>query len=980
MANVFIHGRSPTDAQLSLRCDTTGVLLTSTAIAGENGEFLIVNQEPLTEPLGIGGSINTLSYGFNDDNNTFGALKIDNAGNLKVNIAETDTIVSTNAVINDNNYDLQLAGALLYADSSPPFTTSPDGSDGWYYQSVNEASASNVYFYGNNALYQQSDIIYNTVQSVFSVVDLSFIGTLSTNLPILVVGTQPTGSGDAIPTFSHSVQTYSIPTNETLILNEKVLLYACIGTYTNYTLPENLYPGIRRIKCVLSSTRGTNFTTLPIAYFSVNTQTLSQSVSYTLHNAGFSFLKNAIDNISSWNFLNSIARKAETNLSKLTYDGSNNLLITGSVSVSNLPATQPISGSVSVSNFPATQPISGSVSVSSLPAIAITNTSFDVGNFPATQPISGSVSISSLPAIAITNTSFDVGNFTTTQAISGSVSVSNLPATQPISGSVSVSNLPTTQPISGSISVSNFPATQPISGSVSVSSLPAIAITNTSFNVGNFPATQPISGSVSVGNFPATQPVSGSVSVSSLPAIAITNTSFDVGNFPATQPISGSVSVSNFPATQPISGSVSVSSLPAIAITNTSFNVGNFPATQPISGSVSVSNASLDAHIYGSSDGTTWHHIKTDTNGFINNNSRTHDGTGNNITSTLIGSVRGLDVNIAGGSISVSSVSIKDSDGNPIKATDATNGILKSSIVDASNNAIVNIKATDTPTQSTQYLMPTTSTITANSYNYTTNAYNTTSRQVRAGVNDNDVVGLNMYQILPKIKTYTQAGRFTTSTNALFGGNNSNQTFTSLNWGKSNGKTFYASMNTTSRTLSYEYVDIDGNSGVNTVVAPTTGWSSALTLQGGASGVGKIVSINKWFSTTSLGTSDTVFFTHAVPPTTPNSANTISGGEYGDYYNGVMTVPNNCIMYITNVFSYNNGLNDLWLVKWDAITGARITVWNSVSLSNINLSASGATEGATIGGFFYAGESFGWGKNGATANNINATVVCRFLY
>lgn len=33
----------------------------------------------------------------------------------------------------------------------------------------------------------------------------------------------------------------------------------------------------------------------------------------------------------------------------------------GSVSVSNLPATQPVSGSVSVSNLPATQPVSGSV-------------------------------------------------------------------------------------------------------------------------------------------------------------------------------------------------------------------------------------------------------------------------------------------------------------------------------------------------------------------------------------------------------------------------------------------------------------------------------------------------------------------------------------------------------------------------------------------------------------------------------------------
>lgn len=89
-------------------------------------------------------------------------------------------------------------------------------------------------------------------------------------------------------------------------------------------------------------------------------------------------------------------------------------------SQSVVPATGvtfPVSGSVSVSNFPATQPVSGSVSVS---------------NFPATQPVSGSVSVSNFPATqAVTGTFWQ-----TTQPVSGSVSVSNFPATQPVSGTV----------------------------------------------------------------------------------------------------------------------------------------------------------------------------------------------------------------------------------------------------------------------------------------------------------------------------------------------------------------------------------------------------------------------------------------------------------------------------------------------------------------------------------------------------------------
>lgn len=90
-------------------------------------------------------------------------------------------------------------------------------------------------------------------------------------------------------------------------------------------------------------------------------------------------------------------------------------------SVSNFPATQPVSGTVAVSNFPATQPVSGTVA-----ATQSGTWSVGVNNFPATQPVSGTVS------------------------------VSNFPATQPVSGTVSISG---TVPVSGTF----FQATQPVS-------------------------------------------------------------------------------------------------------------------------------------------------------------------------------------------------------------------------------------------------------------------------------------------------------------------------------------------------------------------------------------------------------------------------------------------------------------------------------------------------------------------------------------
>ena len=107
------------------------------------------------------------------------------------------------------------------------------------------------------------------------------------------------------------------------------------------------------------------------------------------------------------------------------------------------------------------------------------NITVTVDNLPATQPISGSISVTNFPAsTALTDAQLRAnplpvsGTFyPATQPISGNVSVSNFPATQPISGTVSVSNQPS------SLSVSNFPATQPVSGSVTLTN-PYIPSTN----------------------------------------------------------------------------------------------------------------------------------------------------------------------------------------------------------------------------------------------------------------------------------------------------------------------------------------------------------------------------------------------------------------------------------------------------------------------------------------------------------------------
>ena len=64
---------------------------------------------------------------------------------------------------------------------------------------------------------------------------------------------------------------------------------------------------------------------------------------------------------------------------------------TGSaISVTNFPATQPVSGSISVSNFPATQPVSGTVTVNG-------TVTANVGT--GTQPVSGTVSVGNVVSV-----------------------------------------------------------------------------------------------------------------------------------------------------------------------------------------------------------------------------------------------------------------------------------------------------------------------------------------------------------------------------------------------------------------------------------------------------------------------------------------------------------------------------------------------------------------------------------------------------
>ena len=136
-----------------------------------------------------------------------------------------------------------------------------------------------------------------------------------------------------------------------------------------------------------------------------------------------------------------------------------------------ITGTPAISGTVSVSNFPATQPVSATSLP--LPTGAATSTLQTTINTTLGSPFQAGGSIG--------NTAFGIsGSLPAGTNALGSVSVSNFPATQPISGSVSVSNFPATQAVTGTF----FQATQP----VSIATMPTTPVTGTFFQ-----ATQPVS-------------------------------------------------------------------------------------------------------------------------------------------------------------------------------------------------------------------------------------------------------------------------------------------------------------------------------------------------------------------------------------------------------------------------------------------------------------------------------------------------------
>lgn len=114
-----------------------------------------------------------------------------------------------------------------------------------------------------------------------------------------------------------------------------------------------------------------------------------------------------------------------------------------------------------------------------------TSSSVTVTNFPATQPVSGTLTCNAgSGTLDVSGPLTDTQLRATAVPVSGSVNVLNFPGSQVVSGTVSVSNFPATQPVSGTLTCNAGTGTLAVSGPLTDTQLRATAV--------------PVSGTVSV--------------------------------------------------------------------------------------------------------------------------------------------------------------------------------------------------------------------------------------------------------------------------------------------------------------------------------------------------------------------------------------------------------------------------------------------------------------------------------------------------
>jgi hypothetical protein len=225
---------------------------------------------------------------------------------------------------------------------------------------------------------------------------------------------------------------------------------------------------------------------------------------------------------------------------------------------------------------------------------------------------------------------------------------------------------------------------------------------------------------------------------------------------------------------------------------------------------------------------------------------------------------------------------------------------------------------------------------------------------------ENGKSGLNMYQIYPKKIHYTLSGRTDSSASSvIMGGTGSSKYIYDVAFGKASPQSFSAVITGgfVPRTINYHYVDTSGNLQTNGT-ALITALNTPVTLSPAS-----MISINKHWMVGNVGTSDQLVIRFG---TTNTSANTICHSDVDDYNNGVITVPNGYIGYLTNIGQFSPAVCFFGVVKWDENS------YRSITYPFYNSSQQSFSSGynGSLGGIYTAGESIAFSRITAMGASI----------
>jgi len=252
--------------------------------------------------------------------------------------------------------------------------------------------------------------------------------------------------------------------------------------------------------------------------------------------------------------------------------------------------------------------------------------------------------------------------------------------------------------------------------------------------------------------------------------------------------------------------------------------------------------------------------------------------------------------------------------------------------------------------------------------------YSTTSNQYNQ---NNSKTGLNVYQIYPRVlQILFNGSNFNNTGNCLLGGPATSLGFESTNYGLplNTQKYWFGYMASTGLTRSVIYDYIDTNGDLQTATTVLTSNNANIILCGG----NVAISIFRWRLTRNMIAGETFYISYGTSSSAPIIGAITGGGEYRNYFNGIITIPNNAIGYITNYTYYSNTNGSLLLCKWDKDAVRNFTYALPASTAGTN-SVSAGSDGA-IGGLITAGETVAFCRDTATtSSSIYSNLVIRFL-